>query len=139
VFETPDDVEARASLLLASLEGGILLATCGTVVVHALGYQLTKAFGYRHGEVNALMLGAFVERLAQRGSDRAHLILDVFDGDLTGFVRSCGIEPDRSFESVASSDLASWIDAGWNAYGRRNAVVPLDRDDIRTILHSAFR
>jgi len=139
VFETPDDVEARASLLLASLEGGILLATCGTVVVHALGYQLTKAFGYRHGEVNALMLGAFVERLAQRGSDRAHLILDVFAGDLTGFVRSCGIEPDRSFESVASSDLASWIDAGWNAYGRRNAVVPLDRDDIRTILHSAFR
>ncbi len=138
-LETPDDIDARASLLLASLEGGIILATCGTVVVHALGYQLTKAFGYRHGEVNALMLGAFVERLAQRGSDRANQILDIFGGDLTVFIQLCGIEPDRSVESVASSDLETWVDAGWNAYGRHNAVVSLERGDIRTVLLSAFR
>lgn len=138
-LDTPNDIDSRASLLLASLEGGIILATCGTVVVHALGYQLTKAFGYRHGEVNALMLGTFVERLAQRGSDRAQQILRIFDGDLTAFIRSCGIEPDCSIESVSPTDLETWIDAGWSAYGRRNAVMPLERDDVRAILLSAFR
>ncbi len=137
-LEDPDDVDARETLLLASLEGGIALSTCGTVFVHALGYRLTQRFGYSHGHANALMLGTFVKVLAELGSDRARRVLDVFDGDLRGFIRNAGVSPDVVAADVDEASLEDWTDSGWNAYGRLNAVVEVSRDDVRAVLCSAF-
>jgi alcohol dehydrogenase class IV len=137
-LQVPGDLNARESLLLASLEGGIILSTCGTVIVHALGYQLTQSFGYRHGEVNALMLATFVDRLAALGSTRAQAVSDIFDGDLDGFICSCGVSPDRHLSELNEEQIDTWVDAGWNAYGRPNAVVELSRDDVRAVVTSAF-
>jgi alcohol dehydrogenase class IV len=137
-LQVPDDLDARESLLSASLEGGVILSTCGTVIVHALGYQLTQSFGYRHGEVNALMLAAFVDRLAALGSKRAQAVSDIFDGDLDGFIRDCGVTPDHHLSGLNGEQIDAWVDAGWNAYGRPNAVVELSRDDVRAVVTSAF-
>lgn len=137
-LDSPDDRSVRESLMLAALEGGFVLSACGTVFVHALGYRLTQAFGYTHGLANGLMLGAFVERFADIGSERAKRLLELFGGSITEFVQSVGITPDRSIDSVDESKFEDWVESGWKAYGRKNAIVEVQKEDVRAILKSAF-
>ncbi len=128
----PENVNAREDVMLASLEAGLVLAMCGTVIVHALGYQVTKHFGWPHGLSNAVLLGALVDVLAERGVGRAVVISQMMDGEPREFIRSCGIE-----ETIADLDhgtLNAWVEAGYESYGRPNCVAELTRDDIRAIL-----
>ena len=71
----PDNISARSEMMLSALEGGLVLAHCGTVMVHALGYCLTGAFRYSHGLSNAIILPAFIDVLTDLGSERAQHIL----------------------------------------------------------------
>lgn len=58
--------EDRASLLYASLVGGIAIAQTATNIVHALGYSLTYFRHIDHGRANALTLGAYLRFLERR-------------------------------------------------------------------------
>ena len=135
----PNDLDAREGMMLAALEGGLVLSQCGTVMVHALGYGLTKRFGYPHGLSNAILLAGFAERLAERGADRAKKVLDIFGGDLRGFITECGVEQTLPAGEVDDATLNTWIEAGYASYGRNNSIVPLEREDIHAILEKAIR
>ena len=138
VMDRPEDLCGREQVMLAALEGGIVLAHCGTVIVHALGYGLTAAFGYSHGLSNAILLAGFVDRLAKRGSDRARRILAFFADGLDGFIRRSGIETKLPADDIDDGRLDAWVETAYNSYGRPNCVVPLEREDIRHILLSAM-
>ncbi len=131
----PGDMTARENLMLAALDGGIVLANCGTVFVHALGYCLTAKFGYTHGKANAILLAGFVEHLAERGSPRAQAILDIFGGSLRAFIERCGVPQKLPPGSVTSDEFAAWVSTGYNAYGRVNGVIALDRSDVENVLN----
>jgi alcohol dehydrogenase class IV len=137
VLEQPHNEAGRSKMMQASLMGGMVLAQCGTVMVHALGYCLTHEFGYPHGYANALLLAGFVERLADRGSERAKKIMQLFHDDLAGFIERSGIKVPSELKKAAHS-LDQWIEAGYQSYGRVNSVVPLDHDDIRFILEKVI-
>ncbi|HUV08093.1 MAG TPA: iron-containing alcohol dehydrogenase [Spirochaetia bacterium] len=137
-LDRPRDGTAREAVMLAALEGGLVLARCGTVIVHALGYCITREFHFPHGYSNALLLAGFVNRLAEKGSDRAARVLDIFNGDLSGFISRAGIEQKLPKEKVNDQMLGSWIDTGYDSYGRPNCVLPLEREDIRFILENTL-
>lgn len=130
----PEDLDAREQMMLGALEGGVVLAHCGTVIVHSLGYNLTRAFGYSHGLSNALLLAGFVERLAERGSDRARWVLDVFEGDLAGFIRRAGIDNPLEREMISDETRRQWIANAYSSYGRAHCILPLELEDLEAIL-----
>jgi len=55
-INNPHNLEARSSLLYASLLAGIVIAQTGTILVHAMGYRLTTDFGIPHGRANGILL-----------------------------------------------------------------------------------
>ena len=134
----PDDLTARTEVMLAALEGGIVLAHCGTVIVHALGYNLTRVLGYSHGLSNSLLLAGFVEHLAQRGNQRAQNVLGCFDGDLQGFIRRCGITESLADQDISAQTRDDWLRSAYESYGRPNCVLPLEYADVADILDRAM-
>ncbi|WP_426445679.1 iron-containing alcohol dehydrogenase [Paenibacillus sp. S-38] len=50
------DLEARESMLLGSMYGGMALTAAGTAAVHALAYPLGGKFGIPHGVANSMLL-----------------------------------------------------------------------------------
>ncbi len=132
VMAAPKDLAWREEMMSSALGGGVVLAHCGTVMVHALGYCLTREFGYQHGLSNAILLSTFVELLAGKGCKRAKRVMDLFNGDIAGFVRECGVEP--KFPAVSAETIDVWAQAGYDSYGRMNCVAELTFDDIKNIL-----
>ncbi len=54
--ECPNDLEARESMSIASLYGGLCLGPVNTAAVHALAYPLGGEFHLAHGLSNAILL-----------------------------------------------------------------------------------
>ncbi len=133
-LKEPCNTNAREKMMMASLLGGIALSQCGTVMVHALGYGLTQAFGFSHGYANGILLAGFVERMEARGSKRAKAIMEIFDGKLDVFIRNGDIKAEGLRGRIDEIMLNQWIEAGYNSYGRVKSIVPLEREDIRFIL-----
>lgn len=55
-YENGYSLEARESMLLGSMYGGMALSSSGTAAVHALAYPLGGKFGIPHGVANAMLL-----------------------------------------------------------------------------------
>jgi alcohol dehydrogenase len=55
-FDNGDDLEARRGMLMASLLGGLALASAGVTACHALAYPLGAFFDIPHGMANAVLL-----------------------------------------------------------------------------------
>jgi alcohol dehydrogenase len=75
-FDKGDDLEARREMLMASLLGGLALASAGVTACHALAYPLGAFFDIPHGLANAVLLpyimaynaGSATAKFAQIGS-----------------------------------------------------------------------
>jgi alcohol dehydrogenase len=75
-FDKGDDLEARRNMLMASLLGGLALASAGVTACHALAYPLGAFFDIPHGLANAVLLpyimahnaGSAAAKFAQVGS-----------------------------------------------------------------------
>ena len=132
IIKNPDNLKLREEMMMASLSGGIVLAHCGTVMVHALGYCLTKKFGYQHGLSNALLLAAFVEVLADKGCERALQIMKMVNNDFSAFIRDCGIV--NKIHPVDTATIEQWAQTGYDSYGRCNCIINLELTDIKKIL-----
>lgn len=130
------NLSARSEMMLSALEGGMVLAHCGTVMVHALGYCLTGAFGYPHGLSNALLLPAFLDLLVGKGCERAQYVSSVFGDDLLGFIRKCGVN--TSIPLVDEQTLNEWVESGYASYGRPNCVADLEKDDIEQVIKNTL-
>jgi alcohol dehydrogenase len=133
-IENPRNINAREQMMLAAIEGGMALATCGTVIVHALGYCLTHKFGYAHGKSNAVLLANFVNILAKKGSNRARKVQQIFHDDLDGFIQKCGISTKLPVSEIDDVLINQWVKAGMGSYGRKNSILPLEEADVRAIL-----
>ena len=55
-FDKGEDLDARREMLLASLFGGLALASAGVTACHALAYPLGAFFDIPHGLANAVLL-----------------------------------------------------------------------------------
>lgn len=130
-----NSINARENIMLAALQGGIVLARCGTVLVHALGYNLTKEYGYAHGYSNAMLLGSFVETMNKKVSLQAKTVMDIYDGDMTGFISKTGIPVKLNKGDISQESIDEWVDDAYNSYGRPNCISTIKRNDIKEIVN----
>ena len=67
VARAPDQVQARAELLLAAHISGMVLATARSCLHHAICHVLGATFGVAHGAVNSVILPHAVMAALPRG------------------------------------------------------------------------
>jgi alcohol dehydrogenase len=105
VYTDPEDTEARAAVALASLCGGVALATAGTAAAHALQYPLGALTHTSHGYGTGCLLPYvmrfnFPARIAEFGQIADALGVDVDGAEANGAARLAVEEVDRIVEAL---------------------------------------
>ncbi len=134
-LKTPDDITARSEVMMGALEGGIALSCCGTVVVHAMGYELSKQLHIPHGLSNAVMMASFVELYAKRGCQRAIEIMNIFDGRFREFINEA--LDNKNLFKLSTQLIEDTVKTGMTSYGLAKSIIPLTEDDLYQIVKTS--
>ena len=94
-FHKGEDLDARREMLLASLFGGLALASAGVTACHALAYPLGAFFDIPHGLANAVLLpyvmGFNAERAGAKFAQIA-LLLGASESDDAQALSQAGVD-----------------------------------------------
>lgn len=154
---TPEDVQARSSMMLGALAGGYALGTAGTAAAHALQYPIGALTHTPHGVgVGALLPYVMAFNRMHRVAELAEVARafggswsDVGDADealsvaavraVAGLLRSVGVPGDLSALGVPEHRLP-WAAAEAMTARRlvENNPRPLDVDAALQVLRAAF-
>lgn len=136
----PNDLQARADVLLGSCYAGIAIDNCGTAVAHNISHALAGLAPVHHGLATALGFEATLGWL-----------VDADTAELEGAARACGLSraadlPDFvsrlmdrcgivralpvAFEAYGAADLVAEMKAPENQPMRRSTIRPIDDADI---------
>lgn len=122
VFE-PNNKEARANMLLASLVAGISFSQTRTTGIHAVSFPLTSEFGASHGKACALTLPAFIRVSGEKAAEKMQSLCDKLGfADITALadhieqlMREIGLPTRLSEIGVTEADLPHIADVGLSA------------------------
>lgn len=132
------DEGARASLMAASTEAGMVIANTGTTAVHAMGYSLTYFRHIPHGRANGLLLPAWLSWLAERVPERVRTVLDTLGADsLATLATSLGelLGPRETFDA---EELADYARRAARAGNIANCPVRPEAADLERIMRAAL-
>ncbi len=145
------DLEARATLALASLYGGFCLGPVNTAAGHAVAYPLGTRHHLPHGLANALIFPHVLAFNAPKVPERTALVLTALGAETAngenpeavltaarGFCESLGIDMRLSTHGVGDGDFAAMADEAFAI--RRlldNNPREMSRDDILAVYRAA--
>lgn len=89
---TPQDLEARSGMALASTFGGIAFSQCGVALAHALEYPVGNAYECSHGIGNGILLPEVMRYLKPVRQERL--------ADIAGLLGAGGGEPQADAEAA---------------------------------------
>jgi alcohol dehydrogenase len=69
-YDEPDNKEARAAMIKASLLAGVAFSQTRTTGIHALSFPLTTEFGANHGTACSITLPAFIKVSKEEAEDK---------------------------------------------------------------------
>jgi len=107
----PDDLAARGWMQLAATFGGMAIADTATLVPHALSYPVTVRYDLPHGRATALLMPAFLDRVAESEPERVAFVgrllgkQDDAPGALRGFIEKLGVAPRLGAYGMHESDI----------------------------------
>ncbi|MGD9949135.1 MAG: alcohol dehydrogenase-like regulatory protein ErcA [Desulfobulbus sp.] len=78
VLDNLNDVQLRAQVMLASLEAGLAFSNASLGAVHAMAHSLGGLLDLPHGECNALLLDAVMQRNYEAVPERYNRIGEIF-------------------------------------------------------------
>lgn len=81
-YNSADDLEAKAEMMLGAFYGGVAITGSGTTAVHALSYPLGGKYHIAHGVSNAILFAHVMEFNKDACQDRLALLCDVVYPDL---------------------------------------------------------
>ena len=148
------DLEARTTLALGSLYGGLCLGPVNTAAVHALAYPLGGRFHVAHGVSNAVLLPHVLqfnishapERYAEiaraigvNGESSARGCAERGVQELSALARNCGV-PTRLSDLRIPRDAIPWMASAAMKVTRllKNNVRPLTEQDAIQIYDSTW-
>lgn len=105
VLQKPDELEARANMLLASCLAGMVISQTSTTVAHALGYPLTTFKNIRHGDATAAFLDAIVEQAVLEVPEKVGFVKSVL-GEVSAFLKRVGLDVKVP---INEEELELWI------------------------------
>ena len=79
VMESPEDLEARANMMMASMMGAIAFQK-GLGAVHSLAHPLSSDCGMHHGTSNAVLLPVVLDFNRSAAAQRVRALGDLFGG-----------------------------------------------------------
>lgn len=83
-IENPNDIDARSSLMLASMQAGLAFSNASLGAVHALSHSLGGVLDLAHGECNSLLLESVLDFNFSESPERYRAIAEAMDIDLRG-------------------------------------------------------
>lgn len=149
-YLNPDNMEAKAKMLIGAFYGGIAITASGTTAVHALSYPLGGKYHIPHGVSNAIMMAPVMEfnkdmcteqfsRMCDRlrpdmynktPEEKAQYIID----EINDIVKVTEIPLSLREFGVKREDLDFLVDAGSKVTRLlSNNLKELSLDDIRNI------
>ncbi len=121
VLQTPNDLELRYNLHVASLEAGLAFSNASLGAVHAMAHSLGGYYDLMHGELNAILLSHVIDFNFNVEPERFNAITSVLDISTKGmtqtqkknalidkirlFVSSSGVLKTLEQRGVQSSDI----------------------------------
>jgi alcohol dehydrogenase class IV len=133
-----EDPAIREKLLFAATLDGMVIASTGTLVVHAMGYSLTYFRNIDHGRANGLLLGAYL-RFVQRkekalGGNRVAWILgalgmknlDELDAAIDGLL--------GEREKFTAAEIEQYAETASHAKHIANGVIKPEKADLLEVL-----
>ena len=151
-LETPGDLEARGTLMVAAALAGIAIDSAGTAVAHAMGHALGALAGVHHGRAVGLCLNAALAwnaeaapashaRVARALGAPCDGLDDAQAASLAGpayaeFLRNAGVPLSLAGDGLAPADaerLAALAMAPENAPMRDANCRDIDAEDARMI------
>lgn len=133
---TTDD---RDKLLYASTLAGIVIAHCGTVAVHILGYSLTYYKKIDHGRANGLLLGKFLERVS---AEKQELINEILEALSMNSLKELEDKIDSLLgekEKLTEEEIDNYATKGFAVPKLKNTIINLTKDDLKNILEKSMR
>lgn len=133
---TADD---RDSLLYASTLAGIVIAHCGTVAVHILGYSLTYYKEIDHGRANGLLLVSFMREVQKRMPELIDELLEALSVD--GLPELDAIINDLlgDKESLTDEEIDKYSKKALAVPKLKNTIIALNEEDLKKILVESMR
>ncbi len=127
------DAEARASLLYASMIGGIMLAHFRTIAPHQMGYTLTNFRDMPHGQACGVLLASFLGKMRHGCEDRIQKALGALGmsdlGEFKAFIAKV-LPPHGEY---TREELESYVEAcAEDAFSKPNPV-EMDREMLLSI------
>ncbi len=129
----------RDKLLYASTLAGIVIAHCGTVAVHILGYSLTYYKEIDHGRANGLLLVSFLRKVNETMPDLINEILEAlslkslsdFEQIINTLLGNKDVLTDEEIDKYAKKALA--------VPKLKNTVITLKEEDLKQILTESMK
>lgn len=149
-YLNPENMEAKANMLMGAFYGGVAITSSGTTAVHALSYPLGGKYHIPHGVSNAIMMAPVMEfnkdmcteqfsRMCDRlrpdmynktPEEKAQYIID----EINDIVKVTEIPLSLEEFGVSKDDLDFLVDAGSKVTRLlSNNLKELSLDDIRNI------
>ncbi len=75
-YNNPDDMQAKAEMMIGAFYGGVAITGSGTTAVHALSYPLGGKYHIAHGVSNAILFAHVMEFNKDACSDRLAILCD---------------------------------------------------------------
>jgi len=83
-IKTPNDIQSRAKVMLASLYAGLAFSNASLGCVHSLAHSLGGYLDLAHGECNAILLPHVVNYNFNSSADRYKRISEIFEIPIVG-------------------------------------------------------
>ena len=143
---SPDDIEARGSMSLASVLAGVAFGQTRTTGPHAIGYPLTTDYGLSHGEACALTLPAFIKRSHQKREAKmkelatflGFLGIQELAEGVESLMRDVGLRLRLSDAGVTQQDLDKLADIGLSVPTIFLSPAEMNKDTVMELLQSVL-
>lgn len=147
VLTAPEDLQARETLLSASLLAGLAISSTRTALAHSISYPLTAELGLPHGIACSVTLPELLRAVDEHRPDRAALITDALEAPsadeaasiLSALFAACGVGDTLRQHIPRVAELRG-VRGGYIAPGRaENFVLDVDQAWAAALLERAYR
>jgi alcohol dehydrogenase class IV len=132
-------IEARDELLYASTLAGVVIASCGTVAVHILGYSLTYYKDIDHGRANGLLLVEFLRLVQTKEKVLVEEILESLNmSSLDELDKELNILLGEK-ETISDSEIEKYAIKASKVEKLKNTIIDLSLEDLKDILKKSLK
>lgn len=132
-------IDDRDSLLYASTIAGIVIAHCGTVAVHILGYSLTYYKEIDHGRANGLLLVNFMKKVKKKRPDLIDELLEALSVDSLLELEAIINELLGERETLTNEEIDKYSKKALEVPKLKNTIISLNEEDLKDILVESMK